>query len=534
MTDRLLEPRGIEEPGDRHTARLLAGLILCFVVLGTCSIALELALVPRFRAQAIPQAVGVVVLLVAYARARGPRWRLGGAIVAATPAIAAAAILSINPRDAVAPAFMLLGVVFATFFLRFREAATMAVAIFLLMLLVMVLRPELRDPSTSVPLIVLHVVASPCLLWAAAHRDRIERVRRDALRSEERTRAERDRLEVVGRLASGVAHDFNNLLSVVRVNADVLLESAAQRDRPMLEELRIAADRGAALIQTLLSFARKAPVEAREVDLHEAVARVGVLVSRLLGDGTMLRVEQSELPPMVYAAPSHVEQIVMNLALNARDAMDHGGVVTVSTEVLDGRARLSVKDTGVGMSPETARQMFDPFFTTKENGNGLGLATVRDITARLGAHVDVESALGVGTTVRVTFPPPPSPPRAASVERQAHAARTVLVVDDDELVRRLIQRVLETDGHTVLTAANGADALRALEAHRDAAVLVTDVSMPGMSGPQLVERARALAPKIRVLYVSAVPDREQTPDDGDAILAKPFAPQALRDVVATL
>ncbi|MBI1944774.1 MAG: response regulator [Deltaproteobacteria bacterium] len=534
MTLRLLEPKGIEEPGDRHTARLLAGLTLCFAALGSCSITLELLLVPGFLLQAIPQVIGTAMLLVAYACARGPRWRMGGAIVAATPALAASAVLVVDPGDPIAPAFMLLGVVFATFFLRFAHAAAMAAGIFMLLLVVLLLRTELREPTTAVPLVVLHLIASPCLLWAAAHRERVDRIRRTALRDDERMHAERERLEAVGRLASGIAHDFNNLLSVVRVNSEVLLESAAMRDRQLLDEMRLVAERGAALIQTLLSFARKAPIEVRTLDLHEAVVRVGVLVSRLLGEHVTLKVQHATTVPLVHAAPSHVEQIILNLVLNARDAMVQGGTVTVATDVVDGRARLSVADTGTGMAPEVVQRIFDPFFTTKKNGSGLGLATVHDLIVQIGATIDVQTAPGAGTTMVVAFPAPPPPEAAAAAASEHVVARSILVVDDDELVRRLIQRVLEGDGHTVRTAASGADALRALEAHRDTSVLVTDVSMPGMTGPQLVERARALAPRIRVLYVSAMPDREHPTHDGDALLAKPFAPQALRAAVAGL
>jgi CheY-like chemotaxis protein len=158
---------------------------------------------------------------------------------------------------------------------------------------------------------------------------------------------------------------------------------------------------------------------------------------------------------------------------------------------------------------------------------------VHDLLAQIDATIEVQTAPGSGTTMLVCFPAPP-PPEAATAATERVVARSVLVVDDDELVRRLIQRVLEGDGHTVRTAASGADALRSLASHRDTSVLVTDVSMPGMTGPQLVERARALAPRIRVLYVSAVPDREHTAHDGDALLAKPFAPQALRAAVAGL
>ncbi|OGQ11153.1 MAG: hypothetical protein A2138_26295 [Deltaproteobacteria bacterium RBG_16_71_12] len=533
FTSRLLEPRGIEDVGDRHTARLLAGLSLCFAALGSCSIPLELLLVPGFTVQAIPQAVGTALLLLSYVFARGPRWRLGGGLVAATPALAAAAILFVDPHDPVAPAFMLLGVVFATFFLRFVHATAMAAGIFFLLMALIALSDELRAPGVAVPLVVLHLIASPCLLWAAAHRDHVERIRRTALRDDERMRAERERLEVVGRLASGVAHDFNNLLSVVRVNSEVLLESAATRDRQLLDEMRLVAERGAALIQTLLSFARKAPIEVRTLDLHEAVVRVGVLASRLLGERVTLKVQHGDATPLVHAAPAHVEQIVMNLVLNARDAMEHGGAIIVTTDVVDGCARLAVADTGTGMSAETAQRIFSPFYTTKKNGSGLGLATVRDLLNQIGARIEVDSQPGVGTTMRVGFPAPPPPEASAGADARV-VARSVLVVDDDELVRRLMQRVLEIDGHTVRTAASGADALRSLEAHRDTSVLVTDVSMPGMTGPQLVERARALAPRIRVLYVSAVPDPEHSTHDGDALLAKPFAPQALRAAVAAL
>ncbi len=533
MGARLLEPRGIDDAGDRHTARLLAGVSLCFVVLGLGAIAVELVLIPAFSWQATMQGIGVVVMALAYVLARGPRWRAGGALLAAAPTFAAAAALWANPGDMVAPAFMLLGVVFATFFLRLAHAAAVAAAIFAALVALLALRTELREPARAVPLVVLHLVASPCLLWAAAHRERVERRRRASLVEEERARAERERLELVGRLASGVAHDFNNMLSVVRVDADVLFESADARERQLLEEIRLVCDRGGVLIQTLLAFARHEPVEPQTLDLHDAVGRVSVMVGRLLGERAALTVEHGAPAPLVHAAPSQLEQIVMNLVLNARDALEHGGTITVVTDVVDGRARLSVSDDGVGMAPETVQRIFDPFFTTKATGTGLGLATVRAIATQLHATIDVRSAIGAGTTMRVTFPPPPQGAATATPTERA-APRTVLVVDDDELVRRLIQRVLEGDGHTVRVASSGDDALRMLEELRDTTVLVTDVSMPGMTGPQLVERARAVAPQLRVLYVSAVAERERAMHLGDAVLAKPFAPHALRAAIAGL
>ncbi|MCC7072486.1 MAG: response regulator [Deltaproteobacteria bacterium] len=530
---RLFEPRGIVDAGDRHTARLLAGLSLCFVVLGACAVVAELALIPVFRWQASAQGIGIGGLALAYTFARGPRWRVGAALLAAVPILAASAALWADPGDLVAPAFMILGVVFAAFFLRLAHAAAMAAATFALLLVLIALHPELQEPARCVPLVVLHLIASPCLLWAAAHRERVERLRREALVDEERARAEHERLEVVGRLASGVAHDFNNMLSVIRVDIDVLVESAAASDRPLLDEMRQVCDRGAALIQTLLAFARKAPVEPQWLDLHEAVGHVSVLVSRLLGEHITLRVQHTATAPLVRAAPSQVEQIVMNLVLNARDALEQKGTITVATDVVDGGARLTVSDTGVGMTPETARRMFEPFFTTKATGTGLGLATVHSLVTQLGATIDVQSAPGAGTVVTVTFPTPPHQ-AAAHAPTGSVAARSVLVVDDDELVRRLIQRVLEADGHIVRVASSGTDALQALEAHRDTTVLVTDVSMPGMSGPQLVQNARALAPQIRVLYVSAMPDRDHAVRHGDAVLAKPFAPHALRAAIGAL
>ena len=529
----LLEPRGIVDVGEQHSARLLAGLSLCFAVLGVCAIGVEVALIPGFTWQAAAQGIGVVVLVTAHVCARGRRWRWGAALLASAPTFAASAVLWNDPTDLVAPAFMILGVVFATFFLRLAHAAVVALVVFGALVVLIALHPELREPGRSVPLLVLHLIASPCLLWAGAHRERVERLQRAALVQQERARAEGERLEVVGRLASGVAHDFNNMLSVVRVDVDVLLEAAAARDRPLLEEVRQVCDRSAALVQTLLAFARKAPAEPQWLDLHETVGNVCVLVSRLLPEHVTLRVQHAATAPLVYAAPSQVEQIVMNLVLNARDALVQPGVVTVHTEVVDGSARLTVSDTGAGMAPETVRRIFEPFFTTKATGTGLGLATVHSLVAQLGATIDVTSALGAGTVMQVTFPPPP-PATDARALPGAGTARSVLVVDDDELVRRLIQRVLEADGHTVRVAGSGADALQALAAHRDTNVLVTDVSMPGMSGPQLVERARALAPQLRVLYVSAASERDRTMQQGDAVLAKPFAPHALSAAVAAL
>jgi hypothetical protein len=331
------------------------------------------------------------------------------------------------------------------------------------------------------------------------------------------------RLESVGQLAGGIAHDFNNLLGVILnyaqfVGDEIGDESPAFED---VEEIRRAAERAASLTRQLLIFSRREVVQKQVLDLNALVSDLDRLLRRVLGEHIELETRfASDLGP-VEADPGQLEQVLVNLAVNARDAMPTGGsllIETQSVEIDEGFGdvtpgpymRLSVADTGAGMDAETVRRAFEPFFTTKPKGEGtgLGLATVYGIVAEAGGVVRIASEPGIGTTVKVHLPASSSAPHeeaadTGGTQQNAVGGQTVLVVEDEDSVRRLADRILRSAGYRVVVASNGADALATLQQEADGIdLLLTDVVMPGMLGPELVERATAMRPQLKVVYMS--------------------------------
>jgi len=372
------------------------------------------------------------------------------------------------------------------------------------------------------------------------------------------------KLEAVGRLAGGVAHDFNNLLTAILGNAELLVDGLDPA-HPLAEEAReiaAAGRRAAALTQQLLAFSRRRPRQQRALSLNELVVGMDRLLRRLVGEGVELVTILDPELRAVLADPGQVEQVILNLVVNARDAMPEGGRITVATsnvvveEVQAHRTlgarpgphvQLEVADAGVGMSPEVLSRLFEPFFTTKEQGRGtgLGLSSVYGIATQSGGHVRVESEPGKGTRFRILLPSTSERVAAAAVPTPAGPAprggETVLLAEDEPHVRALAHRVLTSCGYTVLAADNGEQALRLAgeAAERTIHALVTDVVMPLLGGHELAVRLRAARPGIRVLFISGYTDRDpryQEPTGGDsAFLAKPFEPvelaRALRELL---
>jgi nitrogen-specific signal transduction histidine kinase len=367
------------------------------------------------------------------------------------------------------------------------------------------------------------------------------------------------KMEAVGRLAGGVAHDFNNVLTVVKSFSDFLLEDLDKLDprRADVEEIAKAADRAAALTRKLLAFSRKQVMRPEPLDLNAVVTGMERMLERLIGED--VRVVTSLEPGLlaVEADPSSIEQAILNLAVNARDAMPDGGILTIRTKnetlekadaawaIRPGRyAMLSVSDTGHGMDVTTQARVFEPFFTTKPQGQGtgLGLAMVYGIVKQSGGHVWVESKPDEGTTFTVYLPQPSqvdagafrAGPRAAGEPHPAHArgGETILLVDDEEAVRSSARRALERAGYDVIAASDGSDALRLFTEHDGGIhMVVTDVVMPGLSGRELVGRLRIMRPKLRVLFVSGYTEegvrRQGVLEPGAAYLEKPFTPEKL-------
>ena len=374
------------------------------------------------------------------------------------------------------------------------------------------------------------------------------------------------KMEAVGRLAGGIAHDFNNMLTAIKsysqLALDELEEGAPVRDD--VREIDRAADRAAALTRQLLAFSRQQVLRPRVLDLNETVEGLESMLRRLLMEDVTLEVRLDPEIGQVEADPGQIEQVLMNLVVNARDAMPHGGQLTVGTSnvVIEEDTRLeygssvfaagryvvlAVSDTGAGMDRETQAKIFDPFFTTKEQGKGtgLGLSTVYGIVKQSGGYIWVYSEPGQGTTFKVYLPrvderaayiSPLSVP-AISAPGAAGAAR-ILVVEDDETVRAVTRRILERAGHETLEAANGEEALGLVEARGTGiALVITDLIMPEMRGTELARRLRERFPELKVLLVSGYTEdavmRQRTFDSETAFLEKPFTPDGLVRAVRT-
>jgi two-component system cell cycle sensor histidine kinase/response regulator CckA len=393
-------------------------------------------------------------------------------------------------------------------------------------------------------------------LNAAIERElRAARLRRERNRLEEQFR-QAQKMEAVGRLAGGVAHDFNNLLTVITGYSDLLL---ARRDRLQeahcvaLEEIRRSAERGGALTNQLLAFSRRQPLENRAVHLNELVIQIQKMLRRLVGEDIEMVTIPAASEDLVEADPGRLEQVIMNLAVNARDAMPDGGKLTIETGTVHlgeefatthlgvhpgAYATISVIDTGVGMDEDTKSHIFEPFFTTKRpgHGTGLGLASAYGIVRQSGGAIGVISDPGVGTTMRIYLPlskgeNPRHIQRPASAER-LDGAETILLVEDEARVRKLILDVLTARGYVVLEATRGEEALRLCRQYkRKIHLSIIDVVMPEMSGPNLVRQLKPLKPQMRVLYISGYADEAIVHHgilrSGAAFLQKPFVPDTL-------
>lgn len=375
----------------------------------------------------------------------------------------------------------------------------------------------------------------------------------EALRRTQEQLLRAQKMEVVGRLAGGIAHDFNNLLTVINGHTE-LLQARFDSADPLfreIEEIRRAGERAASLTRQLLAFSRRQVLELRVQDLRDIVSGTEKMLRRLIGEDIDLLTTLGDDPAPIRADGGQVEQVLMNLAVNARDAMPRGGTLSVTVEnvSIDSSAagrlggadageyvRLSVADTGCGMDSDVRSHLFEPFFTTKEHGTGLGLATVYGIVRQSGGFIRVDSAPGKGTTFDIFFPRVGGPAERQEAGKPAASApggvETVLVVEDDELVRDLVCEVLRRSGYVVLGACHGAEALHVAELHSGPIhLLLTDVVMPGMGGAELAERLARARPGIKVLYMSGYTDdealRRGVMGGRKAFIQKPFRAAAL-------
>ena len=368
------------------------------------------------------------------------------------------------------------------------------------------------------------------------------------------------KMEAVGQLAGGVAHDFNNLLTAIIGNAELLLRTIEPEDRRRFDVLEInrAAHRAATLTRQLLAFSRKQVLQPRIVDLNVVVTELTAMLRRVIGEHVELRLKLEPRLGRVVADPGQLEQVITNLAVNARDAMPSGGTLTIKTAnlqaddvpppspasspMLGPLVELSVSDDGMGMDERTQAHLFEPFFTTKElgRGTGLGLATVYGIVRQSGGHIRVNTRLHHGTTFTIYLPRAEGSPEGSgdtgTFADIPAGSGTILVVEDEETVRHLVCRVLRGIGYRVLEAGDPSVALRIMtERTQPIDLVVTDIVMPGMSGPALAERLLIHWPGLKVLYMTGYAEeaieRQAALPAGGALLEKPFTAQQLADRV---
>lgn len=364
------------------------------------------------------------------------------------------------------------------------------------------------------------------------------------------------KMEAVGRLAGGIAHDFNNMLSVINGYADLALGETDPREAraDYLMEIRKAGGRAAALTHQLLAFSRKQVLQPRVIDLSAVLADMSGMLTRVIGERIRLVTKIDENTRHIKADPAQLQQVILNLAVNARDAMPQGGVITVSASSLHlDRSRLpadesmnpglytllQISDTGTGMDPSALAHLFEPFFSTKETGQGtgLGLSMVYGIVKQSGGHIWVVSELGQGTTFNIVFPACEAEvptTRVTKTYRAGLATQTVLVVEDESMVRHYAKAALESFGYRVLAASSGSEALEILKAaEHPIDLLLTDVVMPRMNGHELTVLARRIRSDIAVLMMSGYTDDplvQLAVDTRDvSYIQKPFTPAELHD-----
>jgi signal transduction histidine kinase/ActR/RegA family two-component response regulator len=365
------------------------------------------------------------------------------------------------------------------------------------------------------------------------------------------------KMDAVGRLAGGVAHDFNNLLTVIGGYSQHLLDSTSAEDpkRVPLEQILKASNRAAALTSQLLAFGRKQVLRPQLINLNHLLTNMESLLRRVMGEHISFHAALSKTVLFVKADPNQLEQVLINLAANARDAMPDGGEFRIETALIDapeggaegrlkeGRyARLKVSDTGIGMNTKVLEHLFEPFFTTKAvgKGSGLGLSTVYGIVQQNHGTIHVTSERGRGTAFEIYLPAVPAEEEVkdpgAPVSGGLHGHETILLAEDEPAVRKLVRDALEQLGYTVLPAADGYEAMRILEVHNGVVhLLLTDVIMPLMSGPELVKRVRSVKPATKVVYMSGYTDDALAfhgfSQQNNGFLQKPFNAAVLAEKI---
>jgi len=449
---------------------------------------------------------------------------------------------------------------------RRRQAAWLAVAVvalvgFLYLLESNGLTPERKPATLAGALIAGIILVIVLLLMALSFRRAITSAEEERLAMERRL-FQANKLEGIARLAGGVAHDFNNLLAVIASRARVVAEELGpdHGSAADLSSIMAATESGSGLTRRLLAIGREGEVGVRRVptDVAALMRDAADLLRGGLPDDVVLNVEAPSSEVVIEADPQRIHQVMMNLAINSRDAMPHGGRLDIEVRSVDLRAPraarygdvpagawvvLEVRDTGEGMDEEVLDRMLEPFFTTKgrDEGSGLGLAVVHGIVEGLGGRLDVTSKLGVGTSVKLYLPhyhgSSSAPVKRAPMSSAPYEPVRILLVEDDAAVRKATQRLLRLDGHDVILASSGSEALELLESSAPD-VLVTDVVMPEMSGPDLARRAKRRRPELGVIYLSGYPGdvlkQEDLASDSVFFLQKPASRELINETISEL
>ena len=377
---------------------------------------------------------------------------------------------------------------------------------------------------------------------------------------EERSRADRENLRLaehlrqsekmraIGQLAGGIAHDFNNLLTTILGYAQIIEERSADEIISIdIQEIRMAGERAAGLTRQLLTFSRKQPVELKIIDVNTLIRDISKMTMRLIGENIALQLDLRAVPSNISADKNQLEQIVLNLAVNARDAMPEGGLLSISTSTISGanpREKLllvQVADTGCGMTPEIQKQIFEPFFTTKslDKGTGLGLSTTYGIVTRFGGALEVESQPGAGSTFSITFPVLDGEPEPSALtgegRRGRGGAERVFLVEDELGVRNMISSFLRGKGYLVTAQNSGRAALDYVAANPGFSpeLMITDIVMPDLGGHELAAEISAMKPDVKILFISGYQGNENR-NRGSNYLAKPFTPTDLADKIREL
>ncbi|MFT3709969.1 MAG: ATP-binding protein [Archangium sp.] len=398
-------------------------------------------------------------------------------------------------------------------------------------------------PATALAVMSISFLVRRLEAALSQNRELLEREREQARR--EVSNQEAQRLEALGRLAGGIAHDFNNLLLVVMSNAELLSKGPRDDTSELLGEIKEVGTRGTELARTLLTLGKAGTGEVGPVELNATINSSLKVMHRLLPPNQRFEFAADERVQRVRSHAGQIGQVVMNLVVNARDAMPNGGTIRVTTRLEDdGFCSLAVEDSGVGMDDETRRRAFEPYFTTKPlgRGAGLGLSTVHGIVRNQGGRVDLQSTPGKGTCVRVSWPASQASEVSVPVkapEPEVAKKPVVLVVDDEPLSLKVIIRILTAAGFDTISCANGAEALRLWELNRDRVTLVvSDVLMPGMSGRELHDALEQRAPKLPFLFCTGFAN-DTLPLDliskpGRKLIAKPFSSETLMASVKAL